>query len=67
MSRQDIADYLGLTIETVSRSISKLAQRKIVVPDGRHNLRIVNLARLAQLSGNVDDFSERTCHRGSVH
>jgi len=67
MSRQDIADYLGLTIETVSRSISKLAQRKIVIPDGRHNLRVVNLARLAQLSGNVDDFSDRTCHRGSVH
>ncbi|MBX9710198.1 MAG: helix-turn-helix domain-containing protein [Xanthobacteraceae bacterium] len=36
MSRQDIADYLGLTIETVSRTLTKLAREKIilVVPDG---------------------------------
>ncbi|MBR0739295.1 helix-turn-helix domain-containing protein [Bradyrhizobium liaoningense] len=48
MSRRDIADYLGLTIETVSRAISELrrvgvlefvspTQRKIVILD-RHRL-----------------------------
>lgn len=49
MSRQDIADYLGLTIETVSRTISKLAREKliVVVPDG---IRILDLDRLARLS-----------------
>lgn len=49
MSRQDIADYLGLTIETVSRTISKLARDKllVVVPDG---IRILDLDRLTQLS-----------------
>jgi CRP/FNR family transcriptional regulator len=45
MSRQDIADYLGLTIETVSRTFSKLARDKVVliVPDG---VRLLNLARM---------------------
>ncbi|MGV4796633.1 helix-turn-helix domain-containing protein [Rhizobium sp. F40D2] len=67
MNRQDIADHLGLTIETVSRTITKLAARNIVVPEGRHDLRIVNLARLIQLSGDADDFSEDSCHRVKPH
>ena len=45
MTRQDIGDYLGLTLETVSRSLTKLAHRKIiaVIPDG---VRILDMDRL---------------------
>jgi CRP/FNR family transcriptional regulator len=49
MSRQDIADYLGLTIETVSRTLTKLAREKIilVVPDG---VRLLSTERLDHLT-----------------
>ncbi len=37
MTRQDIADYLGLTIETVSRPLSQLEREGIIVmKSGRH-------------------------------
>jgi CRP-like cAMP-binding protein len=37
MSRQDIADYLGLTIETVSRTLTQLENTAaIAVPSSRH-------------------------------
>jgi CRP/FNR family transcriptional regulator len=50
MSRSDIADYLGLTIETVSRTISKLAREKliVVIPDG---VRLLDPERVAELAG----------------
>jgi CRP/FNR family transcriptional regulator len=49
MTRQDIADYLGLTIETVSRTLTKFAREKIIVivPDG---VRLIGAGRLDQLA-----------------
>jgi CRP/FNR family transcriptional regulator len=48
MSRQDIADYLGLTIETVSRTLTRLAREKllVIVPDG---VRLLGKERLDQI------------------
>ena len=48
MSRQDIADFLGLTIETVSRTITKMAKGRLllVVPDG---VRLLDMPRLEAL------------------
>src|SRR3954454_11990817 len=51
MTRQDIADSLGLTLETVSRTISKFARSRmlIVVPDG---VRLLDPARIEALVGH---------------
>ncbi len=67
MNRQDIADYLGLTIETVSRTITKLAARDVILAEGRHDLKIISMDKLVRLSGGADDFSDKTCHRVSLH
>lgn len=50
MSRQDIADYLGLTIETVSRTISKLQSAAIIEFEGCRRFHVRNDAALARLS-----------------
>jgi CRP/FNR family transcriptional regulator, nitrogen fixation regulation protein len=51
MSRQDIADYLGLTIETVSRTLTHLAAIAVIdVPTARHIV-LRNRAALSRLNG----------------
>jgi CRP/FNR family transcriptional regulator len=44
MKRRDIADFLGLTIETVSRTLTRLEREKIIVNVPR-GVRVLNLAR----------------------
>lgn len=53
MCRADIADHLGLTIETVSRNLSKLKLRGIIDLPGRNSFVIRDLARLRQQSETV--------------
>ena len=45
MNRRDIADYLGLTLETVSRALSILRERKMLRFDGPTNRQVVLLDR----------------------
>jgi CRP/FNR family transcriptional regulator len=47
MSRTDIADYLGLTIETVSRTISRLADEGVIKLDRPNRIEIVTPDALA--------------------
>ena len=50
MTRQDIADYLGLTIETVSREISKLKASNIIKIISSKQLFINDFEKLNQIS-----------------
>jgi len=50
MSRQDIADYLGLTIETVSRSMSQFERDGVIALSGARQLRVVSRGALQSLS-----------------
>jgi CRP/FNR family transcriptional regulator, anaerobic regulatory protein len=55
MSRQDIADYLGLTIETVSRTMTSLTRRGLIAPGARHTVSLCKLSALRELAGGDDD------------
>ncbi|MFB9949172.1 helix-turn-helix domain-containing protein [Rhizobium puerariae] len=61
MTRQDMADYLGLTIETVSRTITKLIGKGVVNvtnPAARHFIKIEKPGMLAQLAGDGGECPE---------
>ena len=49
MSRTEIADYLGLTIETVSRAIGKLKNRAVIGLIGSDEVVILDNDRLRQI------------------
>ncbi len=46
LSRAEIADFLGLTIETVSRQISRLKVDKIIALEGNRTISILDMQRL---------------------
>jgi CRP/FNR family transcriptional regulator, nitrogen fixation regulation protein len=50
MSRQDIADYLGLTIETVSRTLSQFAQSSTIQIIASRQIILRNLRVLGELN-----------------
>jgi CRP/FNR family transcriptional regulator, nitrogen fixation regulation protein len=52
MSRQDIADYLGLTIETVSRTLTSLEDSAAIdVPTSRRRIVLRNRTALSHMNG----------------
>ncbi|MCT4655934.1 MAG: helix-turn-helix domain-containing protein [Cohaesibacter sp.] len=51
MTRQEIADYLGLTIETVSRVLSDMKRRKIITMEKQDRIRVMNVCGLCHLTG----------------
>jgi CRP-like cAMP-binding protein len=51
MSRQDIADYLGLTIETVSRTLTQLEEAATIALPSARRILLRNRAALVRLNG----------------
>jgi len=54
MTRLDMADYLGLTIETVSRIMTRLTSRGVIAPSGRHAVVLRKKEKLTALAGEAD-------------
>ncbi len=50
MSRTDIADYLGLTIETVSRTLSQLRAEGLIRMPTLHSLELADAGRVCDLA-----------------
>lgn len=51
MTRQDIGDYLGLTIETVSRTLSQLERDGVIALPSVRQIKIADLEALTILNG----------------
>jgi len=62
MTRLDIADFLGLTIETVSRAFSALKKSQTISFTDSHSCEILNIQKIRDLGGRED----LTRHRGSA-
>lgn len=56
LTRADIADYLGLTIETVSRQITKLKTRKLIKLVDNHSIMVPDLEALGDVAGEELPF-----------
>lgn len=51
MSRRDIGDSLGLTIETVSRQLTELREAGLVATEGRSKILLADIGALSRLAG----------------
>jgi CRP/FNR family nitrogen fixation transcriptional regulator len=49
MSRQDMADYLGLTIETVSRTLSQMERERLIAIPNARQIRVLRREALEDL------------------
>ncbi len=55
MSRSDIASYLGMNIETVSRTLAKLRNRGVIAVPNLHEVDILDRSKLKALSRGASD------------
>lgn len=55
LTREAMADYLGLTLETVSRQISALKRDEVIHLEGKRHVTIPDMARLMEEAGDDAD------------
>ncbi|SLN58019.1 transcriptional regulator FnrL [Ruegeria meonggei] len=55
LTREAMADYLGLTLETVSRQISALKKDKVIELEGKRHVTIPDMGRLMDEAGDDSD------------
>lgn len=55
LTREEMADYLGLTLETVSRQISALKRDGVIVLEGKRHVTVPDLDRLLEEAGDDAD------------
>ena len=53
MSRNDIGNYLGLAVETISRCISSMQDQKIIRVNRKY-MHILNMTRLREIAGTTE-------------
>lgn len=59
MSRNDIGNFLGLAVETVSRVFTRLQKQEIILVDGKE-VEILNMHELCHMSNGMDDENLKT-------
>ena len=64
LSREQMADYLGLTLETVSRQVSALKRDGVIVLDGKRGIAVPDFDRLLAETG--DDSAAAFSGRGGA-
>lgn len=55
LTREEMADYLGLTLETVSRQISALRRDGVIALEGKRHVKVASFDRLLEETGDDND------------
>jgi CRP/FNR family transcriptional regulator len=55
LTREEMADYLGLTLETVSRQISALRRDNVIALEGKRHVKVADFDRLLEETGDDSD------------
>jgi CRP-like cAMP-binding protein len=66
MSRTDVADYLGITLESVSRATRHLVSSKVIAFAGVRTIRILDREELDRLAAEVNDKFDQS-NRPAAH